>query len=705
MAENTASARTPRVHLLLPPLTQLNTPYPSTAYLARSLAGHGILANQADLGLALVLRLCSRDGLTALFAALDERDDLEPAAWRALALHRQHVAAIDGVIRFLQGRDRGLGPRILDSPFLPRTPRLDRAAQAGELAQFGPLAVDDAARRLATLYLADIADLWALIDPGFALSHYQRHLATGPVSFDGLADRLSQSSLTDTHLDTLVAELDVVAGDVVGVSVPFPGNLYGALRIGRALRTRGATVLLGGGYVNTELRDVDEPRLWAFADGLCFDDGEGPLLSWLRWVAGDGPDTRHRTLTPTGRLDNPHQDEPAACGARYGNLPLADYLQLVDSLNPTHRLWGDGRWNKLTIAHGCYWKKCSFCDIQLDYIAGYRPNRAEALADAMQEQVAETGQSGFHLVDEAIPPRGLRDLALVILERGLTVSFWGNIRFESTWTPDLARLCAHAGLIAVTGGLEVASPRLLATMQKGVTVEQVARAALAFQGAGVRVHAYLMYGFPTQTDQESIDAMEVVRQMFACKVLDSAFWHRFVLTEHSGMSANPNAWGMIVTPRAQRVFARNDLTHEDPRGGDHDAFDGPLATALNAWMRGEDIDRPVGHWFERVVPASTLPPGHVAALLEPHPAPLDGRLIWVGGDVLDDRGMALNHVDGVERIRGPRAATDWLAEVVASVRPGQPPLTAAAAIAAFPGDFSRFSHGWAAARRAGLLCV
>jgi len=696
-----------RVHLVLPPLTQLNTPYPSTAYLARALGERGVPTSQHDLGLQLVLRLFSADGLTDLFAALDELDEeLPPAAWRALALQSAHVRCIDGVIRFLQGHDRGLGPRILNTPFLPRTPRLERAAEQGELEQFGPLVVDDAARRLASLYLADLADLWALLDPGFALSHYQRHLATGPVLFDGLAERLDGTSAVDVHLDALIDGLPVQAGDLVGLSVPFPGNVYGALRIGRAVKARGATVLLGGGYANTELRDVAEPRLWGFVDGVCLDDGEGPLLAWIAWMRGEG-DARHRTITPAGRIDLPHDDVPASCGANYGDLPLHQYLQLVDSLNPTHRLWGDGRWNKLTVAHGCYWKKCSFCDIQLDYIAGYRPARAEALVDAMVEQIAATRQSGFHLVDEAVPPRGMRDLALAILDRGVASSCWGNIRFERAWTPDLARLCAHAGLVAVTGGLEVASPRLLERMQKGVTIEQVTHAAIAFRRAGIAVHAYLMYGFPTETDQESIDAMEVVRQMFEAGVLDSAFWHRFVLTRYSGMSADPARWGMRVPATTAGVFARNDLDHEDPDGGDHDAFDGPLATALGQWMRGSAVDRPVQAWFERAVPEPTVREGYIQGLVDAAPAlePTTGRLVWTGGDVLEDSGLVLHHADGVEVVRGPRVALDWLAEVIAAAVPGGGGITAEQAIAVFPGDFTRFVKGWRAARTAGLLCV
>jgi hypothetical protein len=80
---------------------------------------------------------------------------------------------------------------------------------------------------------------------------------------------------------------------------------------------------------------------------------------------------------------------------------------------------------------------------------------------------------------------------------------------------------AAAGLIAVTGGLEVASDRLLTLMDKGITIEQAARSAWAFRQAGVRVHAYLMYGFPTETAQETVDSLEIVRQLFAAGLLDS----------------------------------------------------------------------------------------------------------------------------------------------------------------------------------------
>ncbi len=634
----------PGVTLVLPPLTQLNTPYPSISYLARFLRSQGVATRQRDLGIELALRVYCREGLAALFDEVASRGPGSAEADHALALRAQHESVIGPVVAFLQGRDSTLARRLVDTPFLPRGPRL----LDPELGELGAAAIDDVARHLATLYLADLADLVASeIDEGFALHRYQHHLAAGPVSFDAIDARLGRTTLLDQWLDELADTLD--SADLVGLSVPFPGNLYGALRVGRRLRARGAFVVMGGGYVNTELREVDDARLWDNVDALTYDDGEAPLHSLIRWQSG-GARALCRTRTREGYFHTATH-APTTFAADYGDLRLDHYLQLVDTTNPAHRMWGDGRWNKITLAHGCYWKKCSFCDVNLDYIARYAPARTVDLVDAVEALVSTTGQRGFHAVDEAAPPRGARDFALELLRRRLAITWWGNIRFESAFTPDLCRLLASSGLVAVTGGLEVASDRLLEKMQKGVTIEQVARAAAAFSQAGTLVHAYLMYGFPGQTLQETVDSAEVARQLFAAGVLRSAFWHRFVLTRHSAVYAAPAHFGVVPRP-VPGAFAQNDVPHEDPAGAPADAFDDVLPEMLRYWMKGEQLDRPVHTWFRGATPATTEEPDRVTRALEGLEQPLHGRLLWVGGAV-----AALAHgIDGEEPVP-PAVAT------------------------------------------------
>lgn len=697
------------VLLVTPPSTQLNTPYPATAYLSRSLRESGVVARQADLGIELAHALFSSSGLREVFGVVEQaaEDGLPEPAWQALALVDRHLSVIDRVMAFLGGRDPGGATALARVGTLPPGPRLDRAVQVAD--RFGAMGITDLARYRSTLYLEDLADLvTAVVDPGFGFSRYQHHLAVGPIRFAPIAERLGQTSLPDALLDALVDDLCIDGvPELVGITVPFPGTLYGALRVGKRLRDMGAHVVFGGGYVSTELRQVEEPGLWDCTDALVYDDGEGPLQAIVDHLSGLG-DRRHRTRVPAGLLAGAAPRVAFTPAAAYDGLELSHYLQVLDTVNPAHRLWSDGRWNKITLAHGCYWKRCAFCDVELDYIARFEPARTDALVDHVEELVAETGTTGFHFVDEAAPPRLMRDFALTLLARGLSIDWWGNIRFENAFTPDLCALLSAAGLVAVTGGLEVASDRLLKLMDKGISVEQAARAAQSFQQAGVRVHAYLMYGFPTQTEAETVDSMEVVRQLFEAGLLDSGFWHRFVLTRHSRVFSDPERFSVSFAVPQGPLFATNDLPHDDPTGADHDRFDRPLAAALDAWMAGRDLDRPVARWFDAPVVEPCSPARRVVDCLGEPAAPRDGaRLVWVGQGVLDagDHLRLVGRTGDIHKVEGRRDALDWLSEVIDAASPGEDELRWGDAMAAFPGRPHTLHRALAVARSAGLLAV
>jgi radical SAM superfamily enzyme YgiQ (UPF0313 family) len=631
-----------RILLLTAPMVQLNTPYPATAYLAGFLRLHadtlGLEIAQADPALELFLRLYCRDGLTRVLAALPRR--LSPPAASLRENAGRYLETVEPVVRFLQGRDPKLAARIVRRRFLPEGPRfaaLSRALGAADpqdeggdplAAAYRELSVADRAKHLASLFVDDIADaIREGIDPRFELSRYAEKLATSAASFDPLAAALAgPPTLVDEITDAIGSELAArYQPDVVGISAPFPGNVYGAFRLARAIKEArpSARLILGGGYVNTELRDLREPRVFDSFDYVTVDDGERPLLSLLRHLRhleqrgsrrGDGPPPPlHRTFvrengrvvlkTDASARDVPHTETGTPT---YAGLPLDRYVSLFEMLNPMHRLWSDGRWNKLTLAHGCYWKKCTFCDVSLPYIGRYEAASADLIVDRIEQLVAETGDTGFHFVDEAAPPAMLRALSERLLARGVAITWWGNIRFEKTFTPALCDLMARAGCIAVTGGLEVASNRLLALMQKGVTVEQVARVTRAFTDAGVMVHAYLMYGFPTETEQETVDALERVRQLFDEGCIQSAFWHRFAATVHSPIGLAPKKYGIRVF-KERAPFARNELPFEDPTGTDHDLLGEGLRKALYNYMHGVGLDLDVRSWFSGARPRSTSP--------------------------------------------------------------------------------------------------
>ncbi len=623
------SASPARVLSVIAPMTQLNTPYPSTAYLTGFLRSRGVHAVQEDLALGLALALLSVDGLSAVhkhIVALPARQRSPLAS--AFAEHfDEYRATIGPTVAFLQGRDATLAHRICTRRFLPEGPRfaslevyVDPDGGDPMAWAFGSLGVQDRARHLATLYLNDLADvLRDAVDARFEFVRYAESLAQSQPSFDPLADALAApQNLVDGLLRGLtLAAMERHQPTIVLVSVPFPGAVYAAFRIAQAIKAQHPNIVtvLGGGFVNTELRELAEPRVFDHFDYVTLDAGERPLLALLEHLAGKRSQSRlvrtfvrEATSNEVRYLNFVEPDVPfdEVGTPTWDGLPLDQYLSLLDLLNPMHRLWSDGRWNKLTVAHGCYWKKCSFCDVSLDYISRYDAATAQTLADRIEAIVKETGQTGFHFVDEAAPPKSLKALAVELHRRRLEVSWWGNIRFEKTFTPALCQQLADSGCIAISGGLEVASDRLLTLMKKGVSVDQVARVTRGFADAGILVHAYLMYGFPTQTAHDTVDALEYVRQLFAAGCIQSGFWHRFACTVHSPVGKDPAAYGVTLQPLVPGTFAKNDIAFTDPGGVDHDALGGALKKALYNYMHGVGLDADVRSWFDFPVPKTRV---------------------------------------------------------------------------------------------------
>ena len=633
------------VFLITPPFTQLNTPYPATAYLKGFLNTKNISSFQSDLGIEVTLALFSKKGLINLFATINaDTAERSENIQRITALKDDYINTIDDVILFLQGRNPTLAHLICKRDFLPQASRF---AQTDDLQwAFGNMGIQDKAKHLATMYLEDLSDLIsACVDPHFGFSRYAERLGRSANSFDELYGALQQeyTFIDKILIDILAERMAMVQPLMVAVSVPFPGNLYASFRCAQWIKKYypGVQVVMGGGFPNTELRSLSDVRVFEFFDFITLDDGEAPIENLLQYINGQkNKEDLKRTFTLVdGKVT--YINNKACSDYKQGQVGTPDYsdflldkyISAIEVVNPMHSLWSDGRWNKLTMAHGCYWGKCTFCDISLDYIKIYEPIAAQLLCDRIEEIIAQTGQTGFHFVDEAAPPALMRALALEIIRRKLVISWWTNIRFEKSFTRDLCLLLKSSGCIAVSGGLEVASDRLLALIQKGITVAQVARVTRHFTEAGIMVHAYLMYGFPTQTAQETIDSLEMVRQLFQAGVLQSAFWHQFAMTAHSPVGLEPEKFGVKKETEAIGTFANNDIVHLDPSGTDHDLFTLGLKKSLLNFMHNACFDYPLQKWFDHKVPKTTVAPDYIVTALEEeeyNAVKPTARIVWLG---------------------------------------------------------------------------
>ncbi|AWI25931.1 B12-binding domain-containing radical SAM protein [Flavobacterium pallidum] len=683
-----------RPFLITPPFTQLNTPYPATAYLKGFLNTKGIASVQADLGIEVILELFSKKGLTDLFDHIGASADTTPNAERMISLKQYYIDTIDAVMLFLQGKNPTLALQICQEDFLPGASRFDQLEEL-EWA-FGAMGTQDKAKHLATLYLEDISDLIVeCADGNFGFSRYAERLGRSANSFDELYQSLQQEpTYTDRILyQILQKKLNEIQPTHLFISVPFPGNLYAAFRCAQWVKARFPDIIIamGGGFPNTELRSLSEKRVFEFFDYITLDDGEAPVEQLL---LNSGMAAGERKFKRTFLLENNavvykndsvlHDYKQSETGTPdYNDLLLDQYISVIEIVNPMHRMWSDGRWNKLTMAHGCYWGKCTFCDISLDYIKIYEPVAASLLCDRIEEMVAQTGQNGFHFVDEAAPPALMRALAIEILRRKLTVTWWTNIRFEKSFTADLCFLLKASGCIAVSGGLEVASDRLLKLIDKGVTVEQVAKVTRHFTENGIMVHAYLMYGYPTQTIQETVDSLEMVRQMFEAGILQSGFWHQFAMTAHSPVGLEPEKFGVVKHTQSIGPFANNDINYTDKTGINHDRFSYGLKKSLFNFMHGICFDYKLQDWFDFKIPSTKVSPDFIFDALqetEQFSTKTSAKIIWLGtmpsvnhftkskkGNSWEMSELAFHTKKEFFSLQFPKAEGEWLANLLQNI--------------------------------------
>lgn len=634
--------------LITPPFTQLNTPYPATAYLKGFLNTKSIDSFQMDLGIEVILELFSKKGLESIFNAKTfnfegQKTNLQ----RIYSLKHEYIKTIDAAIAFLQGKNPSLARQICSRNFLPEASRFQQLDDM-EWA-FGTMGMQDKAKHFVTLYLEDLSDfIVENIDENFGFSRYAERLGRSANSFDELYAKLQDdfTYIDKITLAILKERIEAIQPKLVLISVPFPGNLYSAFRCAQWIKKHfpNIKISLGGGFPNTELRSLKDQRVFEFFDFITLDDGELPVELVYDFVKSNKVEISTNEFKRTFVLENnqvvyknnsiKNDYKQSEVGTPdYSDLLLDKYISVIEIANPMHSLWSDGRWNKLTMAHGCYWGKCTFCDISLDYIKLYEPIAAKILVDRMEELIAQTGENGFHFVDEAAPPALMREVALEIIRRKLVITWWTNIRFEKSFTRDLCVLLKESGCIAVSGGLEVASDRLLALIKKGVTVEQVAIVTRNLTESGIMVHAYLMYGFPTQTIQETVDSLELVRQLFETGVLQSGFWHQFAMTAHSPIGMYPEEFGVL--PQTNEItFANNDIDFKDKSGINHEKFSFGLKKSLFNFMHGIGFDFELQEWFDFKIPRTKIDPHFIVSCLEKEnnfSVKPTSKIIWIGG--------------------------------------------------------------------------
>ena len=665
---------------ILPPLVQLNSPYPSGAYLTSFFKEEGLEAHWADLSIQLFYEIFCRKGLEKLFSlseknALKMADAAEKQGDENTAFNiRRYISSkqnwcdwIDFITAVLSGGGaREKEHQFLYSPFAPRGQRMENY-----LAGLDRDPTVDDVRFLCSFALADLADyITAAFDSQFSLVRYAEALTVDTRTFSDFEKLIDSpvmehfyKPLLNRHAERVSASISKESRTLICISIPFAGTFLPALYTARYLKQKfgdSVFICIGGGFVNTELREARDPALAKYIDAISYDRGYGSyknlITTWHAELVSASSIYKLRLfkkstgsveviepLWQSAEYEKYENQMTAKIIPDYSDIDFSKYLRMCDDRNAMHRIWTDGTWIKAYLAHGCYWHKCAFCDTSLDYVCGYKLTDIAPLYEGLLRTAREKGVYGIHFVDEALPPVALKKFALLNARAGNPLYFWGNVRFEKSFTKDLAAFLSYCGFGGVSAGIESATGTGLESINKGTDITSITQACCAFKEAGILVHAYMIYGFWNDTPQSIIDSMETLRQFFAAGLLDSAFWHKFVLTRNSTVYAQWEKDGtldLVSGEDTSSAFARNNLHFKGE--ANFNKFGVPLDTALNSWMHGEGLEKKVQKWFDFQVPFSTVPRDFIETKIEEYEKRNNARagalnaensanLWWLGG--------------------------------------------------------------------------
>jgi hypothetical protein len=147
-----------------------------------------------------------------------------------------------------------------------------------------------------------------------------------------------------------------------------------------------------------------------------------------------------------------------------------------------------------------------------------------------------------------------------------------------------------------------------------------------------------MYGYPTQTIQETVDSLEMVRQLFELGILQSGFWHQFAMTAHSPVGMFPEEFG-VIPEQNEITFANNDINFKDKTGINHDKFSFGLKKSLFNYMHGICFEYDLQDWFDFKIPNTKIPSDYIVSCLEKETdfnIKPSAKIVWIGGKPISE---------------------------------------------------------------------
>ena len=358
------------------------------------------------------------------------------------------------------------------------------------------------------------------------------------------------------HLENEINEILHWAPELIGFSVISDTQLPAALSLAAFFRrSLPKTRIILGGDAITYRRSVLSGQGWlgATLDAVCLGDGE-PLMTALANNATPAGAPNAMSWFKTGE---PRDGMPILHDMSLLHSPDFETLPLKDYLTPHLVI-------PVETARGCSWGRCAFCIHPVRAVSGrplYRP-KPVTVVEAEIKQLFAAGHRRFFIVDEALPPRRLRELADLFAALPEPVSWIGYARLDAGHDRTGFDRARAAGCRKLFIGVESGSDRILSQFRKGVDAARARRVLLDAAAAGLAVHSFLMTGFPGEKEEDRQATLDLLADVWPAFDPFGISFDLFPLTGEleTDLMADPAAFGW----HGPRRDSRNDLAWQFP---------------------------------------------------------------------------------------------------------------------------------------------
>jgi len=380
---------------------------------------------------------------------------------------------------------------------------------------------------------------------------------------------------------------------IIGTEQVLPG-----LTLGRMLKEAFPDIpLIVGGSVFSRLIDKDpliKQMFGVYFDFICRYEGERSMDALLSAENPRSERTPSIAFLEDGEIVKTELCPPLSMA----EIPTPDFsgLDLAVYLSPEIVL-------PLLTTRGCYWDKCAFCYHGMIYGDRYRMRSPERFAKDVEALHERHGVRHFALNDEAIPPKLFRLLPDVLPKK--KYAFTGLYKFETYFKPADYHRMYEVGLRSLYIGLETASERVQKHMRKNNLQSTMLRNLRDAHNAGIWNHAFVFFGFPTETEEEAEESIQFL--LDNADIIHSEGTGTFSF-EHNAPIANlPEGFGVVeVLEKPNRVL---ELYYDYRVRSGLDAQGAELMVE-----RFTELKRATGHYHV----GTWIPREHLLLLLDRH---------------------------------------------------------------------------------------